>query len=161
MRIKLVVDTREQLPLTFHSTENYKVVTEKLDFGDYGLEIDGKLVCVFERKNPSDLAGSIMAGHKRLVNETNRAKADNFQLAIAAECSYSDFINKKFDGGYMIRKPGYVLAKIIHTMQLHHNIQFLFFNGRDEMRDYIRNTFNAIITEHIKKNINKEYDREN
>ena len=148
---RLLSDNREQLPLTFHSTENYEVVNESYSFGDYNLEIDGKVIFSFERKNPGDLASTIMGGHERFVNEINRAKEAGVPFVVVVECSYNDFINKKFPNGFRIKVQGYVLAKILHTMMLHYNIQFLFFNNREEMRDYIRNTFVSIVKEHEKK----------
>ena len=150
MPIKLVVDSREQLPLTFRTTESYEVVTEKLDFGDYGLKIDGKLVCVFERKSGCDLFGTLTSGHERFKRELARAKEVGIAFNIVVENNYHQIINKSFEGAHNIKMHGYVLAKIIHVMQLRHGIQFLFFNDRTEMRDYIRNTFNAIIAEYIK-----------
>ena len=39
----LQVDTREQNPLNFRSTDNYTVITKMLDFGDYGLIINNEL----------------------------------------------------------------------------------------------------------------------
>ena len=148
---RLIVDSREQLPLTFRATENYDVVTEKLDFGDYGMEIDGKLVHVFERKGVGDMFSTLTAGHDRFKKEIARAKEAGIAFNIVVEESYGNIINKKFANAFRTKTPGYVLAKIIHTMQLRHGVTFLFFNDRTEMRDYIRNTFNAIITEYQKK----------
>ena len=150
MIARLIIDSREQLPLTFRDTENYKVVTEKLDFGDYGLEIDGKLVCVFERKSGADLYGTLTTGHDRFNAELARAKVSGITFNIIVEESYGDIIAKKFDGGYKIKTQGFVLAKILHKKQLHCGFPFLFFINRTEMRDYVRNVFNAIIDEHIK-----------
>ena len=146
MANRLVIDTREKLPLTFHNTENYEVCKDTLSFGDYGLEINGKLTCVFERKSAHDLFMTLTSGHERFNAEIARAKEANVPFYIVVEENYHNIIKKQFEGAFRIKKmQGFILAKTIHTMQLKHSIVFLFFNNREEMRDYIRNTFFAII----------------
>ena len=147
MECKLRIDNREQNPLTFRNTENYEVENGTLSYGDYGLIINGKLVFTFERKNPLDLFSSLAQGHNRLIAEFERAKVDNVPLVVVVECSYSDIINKKFSGSYNTKLAGYILIKILHTTQLRYNVPFLFFNNREEMRNYIRNTFSTIVKE--------------
>lgn len=143
--ISLLIDTREKDTLFFRNTDNYTVISEKLDFGDYGLRIDNKLICVFERKSGLDLFCTLTSGHKRFNEEIQRAKESGIQFYIIIEESYNNIISKSFDGGFRTKMKGYILAKIIHTMMIKHNIQFIFCNDRTEMRDYIRNTFNSLI----------------
>lgn len=144
---KLVIDTREQDPLSFRSTENYTITSEKLDFGDYGLIINDELKYVFERKNPGDLFGTLTSGHNRFKEEVERAKQANIPFIIIVEESYHNVINKKFPGSYNIKMQGYILAKIMHTMMIRHNLVFMFFNNKEESRDFIRNTFTSVIKE--------------
>lgn len=151
----LIIDTREQSPLTFRSTDNYSIIAKKLDFGDYGLELDNKLICVFERKSSSDLYGTLTSGHERFKDEILRAKDSNVPFIIIIEESYHNIINKKFEKSYLIRSmKGYIIAKMIHTMSIKYNVQFIFCNNREEMRDYIRNTFNSYIKLLLESNKN-------
>ena len=149
----LIIDTREQSPLIFKATENYEVISEKLDFGDYGFKINNELICVFERKSALDLFGTLTKGHLRFKDEILRAKQQNVLFFVAIEESYSNIINKKFEGSFRTKMKGFILAKIIHTFQLRYGVAFMFFNNREEMRDYIRNTFNSLLNLGNKKHL--------
>lgn len=143
-KYNLVIDTREQKPLGFR-----KFVSKKLDFGDYGAEINGHLLpLVFERKSPSDLWATITSGHVRFKKEMERCMDSGYELIVITECSYSDFIMKKFDGSHNIRMRHGIIEKILHKMQVRYNLPFVFVNDRSEACKYIRNTFNALAEEH-------------
>ena len=147
MKAKLLIDKREQIPLVFNNTEKIEIVSKSSSFGYYCLDIDGKIVCSVERKAIGDLVGSLTTNHKNFKEEIARAKESGILFFVVVEDSYHNFINKKFKGSYHSSTPGYVLAKIMHTMYIR-GVIFHFFNNREEMRDFIRNTFTAFINEH-------------
>ena len=92
----IIIDTREKLPLKF---KKINIINQKLDFGDYGIFIKGKLLYTFERKAPEDLLRTLIdkTRHKNLKKEMQRAVDANIFCPIVVECSYTDFINKKFE----------------------------------------------------------------
>jgi ERCC4-type nuclease len=140
----LITDTREQNALPFRKT-----IKEKLDFGDYGAKLDGELLpVVFERKSPNDLWATITSGHERFKEELLRSCDIGFKLIVIVECSYSDFINKKFEGSYHSNLPVHVVTKILHKLQVRYNLEFVFCASRSEACSYIRNYFNALNEEH-------------
>jgi len=140
----LVVDTREQNPLPFR-----KCITGTLSYGDYAAKVeDDYLPVVFERKSPNDLWGTITKGHDRFKEEILRASDKGDKLIVIVECSYSDFINKKFDGSYHSNLPVHVVIKILHKLQVRYNLEFVFCNNRSEACSYIRNYFNALNEEY-------------
>lgn len=59
--LRILVDTRERYPYKF---ARQQVVTERraLPVGDYGVEADGQIVAVVERKSIADLAGRLIDG---------------------------------------------------------------------------------------------------
>jgi len=140
----LIIDTREQTPLPFR-----KAVNKKLEFGDYGAELDGELLpVVFERKNPMDAYSTLTKGHDRFKEELLRACDVGYKLIVIVECPYKDFVNKKFDGAHNSKLRPDILTKILHKMQVRYNLEFVFVNDRSEACHYIRNYFNALSEEY-------------
>lgn len=141
----LIVDSREQLPLGFRG-----VIKKKLDFGDYGCEVEGELLpVVFERKGPTDAWSTLTFSHERFKKELERSCDAGFKLIFIVECSYSDFVGKKFDGAHNIKMRHGIIEKILHKMQVrYNNLEFVFCVDRKEMTSYIRNYFNALVEEH-------------
>ena len=140
----LITDTREQTPLPFRKT-----LVKKLDFGDYGAELNGELLpVVFERKSPQDLRGTITTGHERFKEEIGRSFDKGFKLIIIVECPYKDFIDNKFEGAHYSKMPVHVITKILHKLQVRYNLEFVFCNDRSEACNYIRNYFNALSEEY-------------
>jgi len=141
----LIIDTREQLPLPFGKSKYWDIIKEKIDFGDYGLKINDKLVCAFERKSASDLFGTLTSGHERFNKEIQRAKEKGIFFFIIIENTYDDIMNKRFDGSFKIKTKGHTIIKTVHTMTIKHDLNFIFCNGRTEMKDYIYNMFYSLI----------------
>ena len=106
---KIVVDTREQLPLWRRG-----VVRKKLDVGDYStIKLCNKL-CI-ERKSPQDLYSSLIGGHVRFMNEIYRAERHKIKLLLYVECSYTVFVSMKWPGGSRLRMRPENLKKIVDT----------------------------------------------
>lgn len=143
----LIVDTREQKPLRFR-----KSITKKLDVGDYAAEVGGELLpVIFDRKNPFDGFSTLTSGHERFKKEMSRAFDSGFKLIMIVECSYSDFIGKKFEGAHNIKMRHGIIEKILHKMLVRYpGFEIVFCVDRKEMTKYIRNYFNALFEEYRK-----------
>jgi len=144
----IIIDSREQLPLSF----DCNTVCKYLKVGDYACEYKGVLLKThFERKSPSDFFGTLVQGHNRFIRELERAKALNIKLIVIVECDYSTFVKKEFDGAEHSFLSPLILTKILHTTMLNHNLEVVFCNGRKEMVLYIKNYFDALKNKEIKR----------
>ncbi|MHA1690023.1 MAG: ERCC4 domain-containing protein [Candidatus Heimdallarchaeaceae archaeon] len=128
----IIVDTREQLPLW--EAKEFNIIKKKLDEGDYTTE---KLLnkAHIERKSGIDLYGSIIQGHDRFRAELMRAIEKDIKLVIMVECAEDVFYRKVFKGGYRLKCPGSVLKKILQTMQIKYNVEVVWCEDRDDLRD--------------------------
>jgi len=151
---KIIIDSREQKPLGFR--KNFKV--KGLKAGDYGAELNG-VICpvVFDRKNPNDAMGTLMQGHDRFVRELGVAYEQGNKIIMIVECSYSEFVTKKFKGARHSRIRPDVLAKILHSSMISHGLEIVFCNTRSEMTKYIRNYFDALVKYELKFNKEKYF----
>lgn len=146
MNPKIIIDTREQLPLDFSRSRTFDTIGKKLDVGDYGLEVDGVLQpFIFERKSLGDLCGTLTSGHARFKSEIDRALSSNKILIVIIEGSYSDLITNNFKSSFRSKIKGYVVAKICHTLFFKYNIQFVFCQDRTESSRYIQDFFSSYL----------------
>jgi ERCC4-type nuclease len=127
--MKIIVDTREQLPLWIVGS---KIIKKKLLVGDYSTINLEHSFCV-ERKSGQDLYGSILQGHVRFRKELVRARVNNIKLVIYVECCKKDFELKKFPGGERRKCPGETLIKIIETISKRHNVEVVWCSNRDAL----------------------------
>lgn len=129
----LIIDTREQLPLDFPN-----VIRTKLQFGDYAFEQDQSLAV--ERKSLQDLIGSVVADYERFIREIERVSEVGGYLVVACEASIHEALT--FDENAEIArhtklKPQVVFHNVREIIQRFECVQFLFCNGRDELRRII------------------------
>lgn len=144
--MKIVIDTREQLPLHFRKSKNLEgTVRGTLSTGDYSIEgFEDKIA--IERKSSSDLFGSLGKGRERFKREIERAINRLEYFAILIECSQTVILNKSFDGAHNIKKMrGDVVIKILSTLQVKYGIPVIFCNGRTEAASIIRHLFYAYL----------------
>ena len=134
----IIVDTREQLPLWSNN-----ILKQKLDEGDYTTELLLNIAHA-ERKSPIDLYGSIIQGHKRFRAELIRANEKGLKLSVFVECDKKTFVSKKFKGGWRLKCPSAVLAKIVSTMQEKYKIDFVWCDDREDMKEKILVWFKTI-----------------
>ena len=86
-RIKVIIDTREQLPYSFDD-EKVEAVPKKLGAGDYSLEGYEDRVAV-ERKTMDDFVNSVVHGRKRFYKELR--KLAEYELAcVVIEASLAE-----------------------------------------------------------------------
>ena len=152
MEYKLIIDSREQRPLPFVGN----VFTKCLKVGDYAAEYNNILLpVIFDRKNPSDWAGTLVQGHERFVREIGRAHKLGFKLIVIVECSYTKFITKKYKGSEHSTLSPLVLTKILHSTMISHDLEVIFCKNRKEMMTYIKNYFHALKNSELKNNGDK------
>lgn len=92
--MKLIIDTREQLPLDFTSYQYIEIERKSLPYGDYAAEIkDGyRLPIYFERKEKdlfSTLTGEALVRFKK---EIARAKEDGSRLILIMCTEYNKLL---------------------------------------------------------------------
>src|SRR5690606_34287769 len=65
-RLTILVDGRERYPWRF-ADQQAEAIRRSLPVGDYGVELDGRLVAAVERKTLADLATSLTTGKLRFA----------------------------------------------------------------------------------------------
>ena len=135
--MKIIIDTREQKPLTF---PNHETISRKLDEGDYNVE---ELVdyVVFERKSLEDLYGTIFTteGHQRFKRELLRAKEKGKVFYIFIEGNLEEFYNLSWSKRELKIKPS-TMQKTIETMKKKYNLLFIECESRESMSNEIVKT---------------------
>lgn len=149
--MKLVIDTREQLPLTFRKSKVIESVTfQALKTGDYSIEGYEDKIAI-ERKNPLDLFGSVGKNHKRFRKELDRATEFDY-FAILVERPFNEILKKDFEGSHYSKMRGDVVIKILYTLKFKYGIDVIFCNGRNEAKNIIKNIFMAYLKDGAKGN---------
>ena len=87
-QVRILVDTREQLPLDLHPMP---METATLTTGDYALAAAPDFA-VIERKTGPDLLGCIGGGRKRFEAELRRMRSYPRRVVLI-ECRYVDLLN--------------------------------------------------------------------
>lgn len=143
-------DTREQNPLEFNFKNVEKVISTKLDVGDYACQFsDGVIAPVFfERKSKGDLFGTLGKGHKRFRKEIQRAIDNHYKFIIIVECGLMDVLSgfeyKTKRGCRYSRINGTSIAKTLFTLWIKYGVFPVFCKDREEMSNYIYATFVAL-----------------
>jgi len=150
MTYKIVVDTREQLPLWSGNRKCLKT-------GDYSLEgFENKIA--IDRKSLADLAGSLGVGHARFRKELERAKTLEY-FAIVVEGSCTKLETKQWYQSHRCKMKGFVLSKIMFTLHIKHGVNIFFAENRSDSRVIIRNLFTAYLKQ--KENDNIQTNKKN
>lgn len=107
----VLVDTREQDPLSFDCFPNWIAGTrkQKLDAGDYSVEGMEHLL-MLERKSLSDLISTLMQNRKRFFRSCERLSLYRWR-ALVVEASYED-IKSPYDEGYTEAHPNAVSGSL-------------------------------------------------
>jgi ERCC4-type nuclease len=122
--MNIIIDTREQKPLTFTGHETTR---RKLEEGDYNtIELEDKIV--IERKGLEDLYQSITHDHARFKREILRAKEKQKAFYIFIEGELEDFILN-----YTRESKPITVAKILLTMVTRYDLRIVQCLTRDEM----------------------------
>ena len=142
--MRLVIDSREQTPLKFSRCKsiNEKLI-KKLDVGDYSVEGYEDEICI-ERKGVLDLFGTLGKGHARFKKELERAKDLKF-FGLVIEETYGNVRNKTFKDAFRSKMRGYVITKLIHTLQIKYNVHVMFAKDRWEAARMVEQTLLAYV----------------
>lgn len=144
---KIVVDSREQLPLW-----KKNVIIKKLDIGDYSIEGEESRIAI-ERKSPMDLFGTLTKGHSRFKAEIARSMGYRY-FAIVIEATHAQIRDKSFKNAFKSKMRGFVINRILMTIHVKYGIPVFFCNGRNEVKSLIRDIFDSyskIYINNIKK----------
>lgn len=131
-KIKIAVDTREQLPIRF---KNQTIM--KLDAGDYTALGECFSNTFVDRKNPQDFAQTVTKDFKRFTKELARAKELGAYVFIVVENSIEQITDNntknyhKFNLEYVFGN----MNKIQHMFP--ENCQFVFANSREHAKKII------------------------
>jgi len=138
----IYVDTREQSWLKFDIPFEIKT----LPFGDYSCSNDN-CDCYIERKSLSDFISTLSIGNlDRFKNEITKAKKNNAYLIVVIEekltnalsFQYLPHISKKIKA-----TPEYIFHNVRQLIQDYDNLQFLFVDGKNEMKRIIESIFSS------------------
>jgi hypothetical protein len=136
----IYVDTREQNWLKF----NIPFEIKTLPYGDYTCSNDN-CSCFIERKSLSDFISTLSVGNfERFKNEITKAKKDNAYLVVIVEeklsnalsFQYLPHISKKIKA-----TPEFIFHNVRQLLQEFDNLQFVFVDGREEMKKCIESIF--------------------
>lgn len=135
--MKIIIDTREQLPLKF----TCETARECLPVGDYGGKFFDGTSCavVFERKSINDLYGSLSQGYERFKKEIIKSSENSIRLIIIIEGS----LNTVLRGTPNSRRTPISIIHQLFTIRARYGIETVFTNSRDEMSKYITHFFKA------------------
>lgn len=86
-QLKILVDTREQQPLSFTKTMDMK-----LDFGDYTIGAPHYSYTYVDRKSESDFKSTLSSGLNRFKREIERAKEFSSFIFVVVESSIEKII---------------------------------------------------------------------
>lgn len=140
LRDLIYVDTREQNWLRFNTPFEMKT----LPYGDYACNNDN-CNCYIERKNLSDFISTLSSGNlERFNNEILRAKKDGAYLIVIVEEKLSNALSFKYLP-HISKKikatPEFIFHNVRMLLQEYSNLQFLFVDGREEMKRVIASIF--------------------
>lgn len=137
MSLRIVIDTREQLPLApfvIEKGEHVDLVTvrRKLDFGDYALEGYENVICI-ERKSVQDLYGTLFGATTSVTGEAarnqDRFRNELIRAQVAArryvivEGSWGDLEMWMFETGR--RKTIPEVDALITSISLRYDVHFV------------------------------------
>lgn len=146
MKLKIIIDTREQNPLKFN--KNVYIRNKSLKEGDYSIYGYSKEI-VIERKSVGDFFSTfaITKNKKRVIKEFERlSKIPYWYLLI--EGSYSQV--KK---GYKFSRANGQLIDYVMALVIHYGGHIIFANDRIEASQIIESTFLAFLL-HKKRGFN-------
>jgi ERCC4-type nuclease len=136
--MEIIIDTREQLPLTF---TGHETIRRKLDEGDYNIEeLEDKIV--IERKSLPDLYQSITSDHQQFKKEILRARDKGKTFYIFIEGTLQDFYFLSWSDRPLKITPA-ILEKIITTMKQRYNLIIVECNTRKQMSKKIVQLMNG------------------
>lgn len=133
-RHTLLVDTREQKPLSFFHPE-IRPKRATVLCGDYAMVYRNgvRSAVEFERKSLDDLYGSLTSGHTRFKRKLLRARKLGVRLVLAVECP----LTRVYAGTRHSKAQPRAIVKTVFTFWAKYRLFPVFFQDRREMAEYI------------------------
>ena len=136
------VDTREKARaikkiLKEFDDQNIKYFSSKLYVGDYQ-NVDNPKIIIDRKQNLSEICNNVVQGHKRFVNELERANAAGFKMIILVEHGgkikkledVKNWYNPRLKFSKMAT-TGSRLYKILSTMSEKYEFEIMFCNKEE------------------------------
>ena len=135
--LTIQIDSREKPQaigkiLRYFDDHDIKHFVSKLPCGDY-MSLDNARLCIDRKQNLQELCGNVTQQHTRFISEMLRANDLAIQLVFLCEHG-PNF--KRLDDVREWENPrlkispaattGETLFKILHTLEIRHNVEFLF-----------------------------------
>jgi hypothetical protein len=135
--LNILIDSREQKPLSFFSSDKIK----QLNCGDYTADEPYYDDVYIERKSVEDFFGTFGTtdGFKRFVKEVDRANKFGFYLFVLTDAPLEYICN--YNHRWAQNSQSTILSSLANMRSLcqsHNNIQFIFVNGRDTSSSVIK-----------------------
>jgi hypothetical protein len=128
---EIIIDTREQKPLTF-----LKSRILKLDFGDYTLGGDKFSNTFVDRKSASDFLGTFGGGYERFRREMQRCKDVDAFMYIVTEKPLEMVKKELYFQAYKGKRSpkfNWIMSNVIKIQhEFANNCQFIFTENRDQ-----------------------------
>jgi len=129
---KILIDTREQQPLSFKNSEPYK-----LDVGDYGAIASDYDYTYVDRKSFGDFCGTTTVGYSRFCKELDRCRSLGAYLFIVMEFPFEEIDNYNAKS-YKKYKLDYVLHNMREIQKQYKDCcQFVFAGSRELSEEII------------------------
>lgn len=147
MKTRIIVDTREQLPLSFSKFEDHFIVErDKLDCGDYtinghDLPNDDFSVCIERKKDCMELCQNLGTGWDRFVNEAKLLS--KFKTKAIVVCSTNDF-GLLYKRKWTKMHPNYINSRI-QELFVRFGIPVFFLGSRENAEKYIIDIFKKCV----------------
>lgn len=136
------VDTREQNWLKFDIPFEIKT----LPYGDYTCS-NSNCQCYIERKSLSDFISTLSSKNiERFNNEIFRARNDGAYLIVIVEETLSNALSFKYlphINKNIKATPEFIFHNVRNLIQNYDNLQFLFVDGRQEMKRVVEAIFSS------------------
>lgn len=143
----ILQDTREQKP--YWRNKKNEIETKTLKTGDYSIKGMETRIAI-ERKSMADLFGTLGKGHKRFKREISRGlEMDYFGIYI--EGTEEKIRNKDFPGSYYSKMRGFVILKILKTIETRYGVDVVYCDNRNGCKKAIKKKFKDFIEEHNDK----------
>lgn len=142
--MRVIIDSREQLPLSFKVAGNVSnVVVRALPFGDYLCEYeDGcEMPIWFERKSIADLYGTLTNadGIRRHKIKIEKAQAVGVQLYLIIDGTLKEVLQ----GTKFSKVDPQAIVRSIFTFKVKYGLQPIFCQSPEEMVDYMLESWYA------------------
>ncbi len=123
--IHIVIDSREQTPLSFAKWPEVVVEVAGLPSGDYALK-GLETRAAIERKSIDDLAGSLTAGRERFEAELTRARGYDL-FCIVVESTMEDVAQHR----YRSKAQPHALLQSLFTYMVRFNVPVVWAGSRE------------------------------